>query len=273
MKNNIFGECLAEILGTFAFIFIGTATVASLVTAGTNITFWELSICWGLAITMAVFMVGTISGAHLNPAVTIALAVWKGFDKKKVIPYIISQTVGAFLGAAVVYGLYGGTITAFESSKNIVRASEAGWATAGIFSTFPRANLSMFNAFMVEVCITAFLLVVILAVSDAKNEGCPKAGFPALSIGLTVAFIGVAFGPLTGFAMNPARDFGPRLACLLFGWGSTVFGPNSYGLIVPIFAPIIGALLGGGIYEKLIAPYLPSAVNAKISESETVEIA
>ncbi|WPC44396.1 MIP/aquaporin family protein [Clostridium sp. JS66] len=259
MRNNLFGECLAEVLGTFVFMFIGIGTVASLVAAGTNITFWDLSICWGLAITISVFIFGVISGAHLNPSVTIALAVWKGFDKKKVVPFIISQIIGAFLAAALVYALYGSTITAFESTKNIVRASNAGWATAGIFTTFPKAGLTMANAFLVEMCITAFLVLVIFAVSDGRNEGCPKAGFPAIAIGLTVAFIGVSFGPLTGFSMNLARDFGPRLFCMLAGWGPSVLGPNSYGLIVPMFAPIIGGLIGGGIYEKLVAPYLPSA--------------
>ncbi|KGK87596.1 MIP family channel protein [Clostridium sp. HMP27] len=269
MKNNLLGECLAELIGTFLFIFIGTGVVAALVTAGTNVTFWELSLVWGLAITMAVYIVGSISGAQLNPAVTIALAVWKGFDKKKIIPYIISQVIGAFLGAALTYGLYGTTITAFESSKNIIRASKDGWATAGIFSTFPAANISMVNAFMIEVCITAVLLLVIFAVTDGNNEGSPKAGIPAVAIGLTVAFIGASYGPLTGFAMNPARDFGPRLVALLSGWGSTVIGPNGYGLIVPIFAPIIGAILGGGIYEKLVVPYLPNLINKKVSGKST----
>lgn len=270
MKNNLFGECMAEVLGTFVFMFIGTGTVASLVAAGTNITFWDLSICWGFAITMAVFIFGVISGAHLNPSVTIALAVWKGFDKKKIVPYIISQTIGAFLGAALTYGLYGGVITNFEATKNIARATNAGWATAGIFTTFPKSGLSMANAFMVEVCITAFLLLVIFAVTDSRNEGCPKAGFPAVAIGLTVAFIGVSFGPLTGFAMNLARDFGPRLFCMIAGWGPSVLGPDGYGLIVPIFAPIIGGIIGGGIYEKLVAPYLPGVISAKTGKSETV---
>ncbi|MCH5138609.1 MIP family channel protein [Clostridiaceae bacterium UIB06] len=270
MKNNLFGECLSELLGTFFFMFIGTGTVAALAAAGTNITFWELSICWGLAITMAVFIFGVVSGAHLNPSVTIALAVWKGFDKKKIVPYIIAQTVGAFLAAALTYGLYGVFIANFENSKNIVRASNAGWATAGIFTTFPKAGLSTFNAFMVELCITAVLVLVIFAVSDPRNEGCPKAGFPAVAIGLTVAFIGVSFGPLTGFAMNFARDFGPRLFCMLAGWGPSVLGPNGYGLIVPVFAPIIGGVVGGAIYEKLVAPYLPGVISAKAEKTETV---
>lgn len=270
MKNNMFGECFGELIGTFIFMFIGTGTVASLVAAGTNITFWDLSICWGLAITMAVFIVGLVSGAHLNPSVTIALAVWKGFDKAKVVPYIISQIIGAFLAAALTYGLYGGAITAYENTKNIVRASNAGWATAGIFTTFPRTGLTMFNAFMVELCITAFLVLLIFAVSDGRNQSCPKAGFPAIAIGLTVAFIGVSFGPLTGFSMNFARDFGPRLFCMIAGWGPSVLGPNGYGLIVPLFAPIIGGVIGGGIYEKLVAPYLPDVISAEVNESESV---
>lgn len=268
MKNNLFGECLAEFMGTFILLFIGIGVVASLVAVGADVTFWGLSICWGLAITIAIFVVGATSGAHINPAVTIALAVWKGFDKKKVIPYIVSQFLGAFAAAAIVYGLYGSAIKQFESSKNIIRASQAGWGSAGIFSTFPRAGLSMPNAFMVEVLITAILVLVIFAVTDGNNSSCPKDGMPALAIGLVVALLGVSFGPLTGFAMNPARDFGPRLLCVFAGWGTSAFGPDNYGLIVPIFAPIVGAILGGGIYEKLISVYLPTRIQLEIEKGQ-----
>ncbi|WML55288.1 MIP family channel protein [Neobacillus sp. PS3-12] len=257
MKKALWGECLAEGIGTFILIFIGVGTVASMVTAGITMSFWELSIAWGLAVTIAIYVAGFISGAHINPAVTIGLAVWGGFDKKKVIPYIISQIIGAFLGAAVVYGLYQEAIKIFEKTKGIIRTADSGWASAGIFSTFPKSYLTTFEAFCVEFAITALLMIVIFAVTDNDNGAAPKAGLPALAIGITIAICGISFGPLTGFAMNPARDFGPRLFLIAAGWGTNVLGPHMYGLIVPIFGPIIGALFGGGVYKKLIVPFFP----------------
>lgn len=259
MQKQLFGECLSEFIGTFVLLFVGIASVAALVVAGVDISWWSMSISWGLAVTFGIYISGFISGGHLNPAVTISLAVWKGFDKKKVIPYIISQVLGAFAGASVVYVLYGEGIRAYEKAQNIVRASQEGWATAGIFSTFPKPYLSIFQAFMVELAITAFLMLVILAVTDPKNGAAPKGGIPALAIGLTVTILGLSFGPLTGFAMNPARDFGPRLFLLLGGWGSAALGPNLYGLIVPIFGPIVGAIIAGAVWEKLIVPYFPKS--------------
>lgn len=256
MKKSLIGQCFAEFIGTFILIFIGAASVASLILSGAEVTFWEMALCWGMAVTFAIYITGAISGGHINPAVTIALAVSKVFDKKKVVPYIVSQVLGAFAGAAVVYGLYGKAIALFEQAHKIVRAADSGWQTAGIFSTFPKPYLTLFGAFMVEFAITAFLMLIIRAVTDAKNEGAPKGGLAAVIIGLTIAVIGLTFGPLTGFAMNPARDLGPRLFMMLAGWGVNVLGPSCYGLIVPIFGPILGAILGTLIYDWLVEPYL-----------------
>lgn len=271
MKNILMRECVSEFIGTFVLIFIGVGAVAAMVTAEISMTFWELAIVWGLAVTIAIYISGFVSGAHINPAVTIGLAVWAGFSWKKVGPYIVAQILGAFSAASVVYVLYHDSIKLFEQSQGIVRGSEAGIGSAGIFSTFPKEYLSLFDAFLVEMSITALLFLVILAVTDAKNEGAPQAGLPALAIGLTVAVCGLAFGPLTGFAMNPARDFGPRLFILLAGWNSDALGPHLYGLIVPIFAPIVGGILGGAIYKKLLASYFPLA-KATILEPENADV-
>ncbi|MBP3039892.1 aquaporin [Bacillaceae bacterium Marseille-Q3522] len=255
MEKNLWGECIAEFLGTFILIFIGTATVAAMVVSGATISLWELSIAWGLAVAIAIYVTGFISGTHINPAVTIGLLIWGGFAKKKVVPYIIAQVCGAFTGAAVVYSLYGDAIRTFENANDIIRGSESGLATAGIFSTFPQAYLSLFDAFLVEMAITALLMVVIFAVTDQRNGAAPSGGIAALSIGLTIAICGISFGPLTGFAMNPARDLGPRLFLLISGWGAEAIGPHLYGFIVPIFGPITGAILGGAIYKKMITPF------------------
>lgn len=258
MKKSYFGELVAEFIGSFILIFIGSGVVAALVLEGANIGQLELSLVWGMAVTMAIYVTGSVSGTHINPAVTLALATFKGFDKKKVIPYIIAQMLGTFTAAAVVYGLYRSAFLLYEQTNNLVRGSQESAKLVGIFSTFPKAHLTMMSAFLVEVAITAFLLIVVLAVGDTRNQSAPTPGMAAVMIGITIAIIGSSFGPLTGFAMNPARDLGPRLFAMVAGWGSAAIGPNGYGFIVPIFGPIVGAQIGAFIYEKILVPYFPS---------------
>lgn len=257
MKNKLFGECLGEAIGTFIFVLIGVASVAILVATDTVMSYWELAILWGISVTLGIYIAGFVSGAHLNPAVTISLAVWNKFSWKKVGPYVLAQVIGAFLAATVVFLLFHSVIGNYEAANDIVRGTASGAGTAGIFATSAGAGISMINAFFVEFVITMILMLVIYSVTDASNGGAPTGGMPALAIGLTVAVCGLAFGTLTGFAMNPARDLGPRLFTLVSGWGTTALGANGYGLIVPIFGPILGAVFAGFVYFKLLVPYFP----------------
>ncbi|WP_440897513.1 MIP/aquaporin family protein [Amphibacillus sp. Q70] len=257
MKKTIYGECFSEAIGTFLFVLIGIASVAILVASGTVVSYWELAIVWGLSVSLGVFVAGYVSGGHINPAVTISLACWRKFPRNKVAPYILAQISGAFIAALVSYCLFQSTIVSFESANEIVRGTEGGLATAGIFATFPGENVGLLNAFFVEFLITMILMLVIFVVTDTNNLTAPTGGLAALVIGITVALCGLAFGPLTGFAMNPARDFGPRLFTLIAGWGTAALGSDFYGLIVPIFGPILGAIFAGVIYFKLITPYYP----------------
>ncbi|SDW02614.1 glycerol uptake facilitator protein [Marininema mesophilum] len=257
MDKKLRGQMLSEFLGTFMLIFIGCGTVAGLVLNKANLGQWEISLIWGLAVTMAIYVTGAISGTHINPAVTIANAVFRDFPAKNVIPYIVSQVAGAFAGAAVVYGIYRKAFLQFEDVHNMVRGSAESVKTAGIFSTYPASFLTNWDAFIVEFSITAFLLVVILGVTDDRNplfEQLKNVG--PLLIGFTVAIIGASFGNLTGFALNPARDFGPKLFAWLAGWDSVgVPGPGGYAW-VPIVAPILGGLAGALIYDLMVRRYL-----------------
>lgn len=255
MSRKLMGACLAELLGTMLFVLIGIGSVAVLVATQTEVSYWEMAIVWGLAVSLGVFISASVSGGHLNPAVTIGLAAWKKFPWSQVVPYIVSQVVGAFLAAAVAYLLFQSNIAVFEQANEIVRGTASGAGSVGIFCTAAGANVSMLNAFFVEFLLTGILMLVILSVTDGENAGAPTGGLAVVMIGLTVSVCGLAFGTLTGFAMNPARDFGPRLFTMLAGWGTTALGTNMYGLIVPIFAPILGAVCAGGIYEKLIKPF------------------
>ncbi|WP_252180248.1 MIP/aquaporin family protein [Endozoicomonas sp. 4G] len=254
MRHSLFGECVAEFIGTALLIFFGAGCVAALVLAGVDLGQWEISITWGMGVAIAIYVTGGVSGAHINPAVTIALAVFKGFGKNKVLPYIVAQILGAFCAAGLVYFLYSDLFTGFEATHGIVRGTSESLATAGIFSTYPHSLISNTQAFLVEFFITAVLMIGILAIGD-ENNGAPKGPLAAIAIGILIAVIGVAFGPLTGFAMNPARDFGPKLFAFFAGWGDVAFtgGLSNPYFWVPILGPICGALAGAWTYLNLLS--------------------
>ncbi len=257
-QPSLFGECLAEFIGTGLLIFFGVGCVAALVLTGAQFGQWEISIVWGFGVTIAIYCTAGVSGAHINPAVTIALAAFHGFDKAKVIPYILSQLLGAFCSAALVYSLYANLFTEYEVAHDLVRSSPEALATAGIFSTYPNAALSFFGAFAVEFVITAVLMFAILALGDEHN-GASRGAMNPLLIGILIAVIGGSLGPLTGFAMNPARDFGPKLFAYFAGWDYALTSAKDIPyFIVPILAPIAGACFGGWLYPKAIAAHLPT---------------
>ena len=148
----------------------------------------------------------------------------------------------------------------FESTHHIIRGEASSLATSGIFSTYPHALLNNWQAFFVEFCITAVLMGSILAIGD-DNNGVPNGALSAVLIGILIAVIGASFGPLTGFAMNPARDFGPKLFAFFAGWGDVAFtGARSNPYFwVPILGPIGGAMTGAWVYLKCIAKQLEPA--------------
>jgi len=244
-KRNSFGQYLAEFFGIFFFLVIGLSTVAVLVTGMSDLSFSWLAASWGMAVSLAIFITAGISGAHLNPAVTISLAIFGGFDKRKVLPYIFAQMLGAFTAAALVYALF--------------RSQFAGAAPI-FFATGLGRGVSMPLAFLVETVLTFMLMMVIYAVTDSNNPAAPRFGLGVVCIGAIIAIGGISLGPLTGFAMNPARDLGPRLFAMLAGGGTGALGPNAYGLIVPIFGTILGAILAGILYKGVLARYYPSPV-------------
>lgn len=265
-EPSLLNQCIAEFIGTALLIMFGTGAVASLVLTGANFGQWEMSITWGMAVALAVYITGGVSGAHINPAVTLALASFAGFDKSKVIPFILSQLCGAFCAAALVYSLFAPLFVEWELAQNIIRGSEQSLASAGIFSTFAHPVLNVWQAFMVELVITAILMLGILGLTDDNNAG-PNAMLTALLIGLLVAVIGACFGTLTGFAMNPARDFGPRVFSYFAGWGDIAMtgGRAIPYFVIPIVAPILGAQLGAFIYTRFIGQPLQGTQDAVTS--------
>jgi glycerol uptake facilitator protein len=262
-KRLIPAWMIGEFVGTFILVFFGCGSVCAAVTTGAQVGVFQVAIIWGLGIATAIYLTAALSGAHLNPAVTISLAVWGDFPKGRVPGYIASQLMGAFVSAAMLYVIFGGAIAEFETKNNIVRGQVGSEASAMVFGEFyPNpsakplsesnpARMTQWRAFVAEVIGTALLLLVIFCTTDPNNKDRPQI-LTAATIGLTVTMLISLLGPLTMACFNPARDLGPRLFSAVAGWGTVPFTANGWGwATVYIIAPIFGGLLGGGIYQSL----------------------
>ena len=254
MLSGTLRECAAEFLGTFVLIVFGSGVVAEVVlSGGTNGSPLSIHLAWGLAVTMGVYASAGVSGAHINPAVTLAFAALRGFPWRKLPAYVLAQTAGAFAGATLAFVTYR---EAFDHFDGGVRQVTGAVATAGIFATYPQPYLSLAGGFVDQVMGTALLVLGIFAISDRRNAG-PATGAPVL-VGALVALIGMSFGLNAGYAINPARDFGPRLFTALAGWGGDVFRAGSGWWWVPIVAPCLGGVLGGLAYDLFITRHHPA---------------
>jgi MIP family channel proteins len=259
MLRGIARETVAEFLGTFTLLVFGIAVVAQVVLSRQATgQYLSINIGWGLAVTMGAYVAGGVSGAHLNPAVTLAVAFHRGFPWKKVLPYTLAQLAGAFVAALVVYITYR---EAFANFDNGIRQVTGPEGTAGIFATYPQPFLSTFpGGFIDQVVGTALLVMGIFAITDQRNAA-PPSSFAPIVVGALVLLIGATFGFNSGYAINPARDFGPRLFTAVAGWGLDVFRAGNFWWWVPILAPCVGGVLGGYVYDVLIARHHIATVN------------
>jgi glycerol uptake facilitator protein len=254
MRQNIFPEIVAEFLGTMVLILFGNGVVAMVVLFGKGTPgevvhggFTNITLGWGLGVTMGCYVAGRISGAHLNPAVTIALAAFRDFPWRKVVPYIGAQTAGAFLAAALVFANY---LPAF-------RQADPGLSrTAGVFTTFPAYPDLPHAGFLDQVIGTALLLLLVMAIIDERNQP-PGANLTPVLIGAVVVAIGISFGGLHGYAINPARDFGPRLFTVVAGFRNNGLTDGPPVFWVPIAGPILGGLIGAAVYDFGVRRFLP----------------
>src|SRR5947208_1095775 len=250
MSSALWREVLAEFFGTFILIVFGVGVVAQVVlsksAAGSPLS---INIACGLAVTMACYVCAGVTGAHLNPAVPLGLAVHRKFPWSKVLPYAVAQVAGAFAASAVVYLTYREALAVYDGGVRQVLGPQG---TAGIWATYPQAFLSVFpGGFIDQVVGTALLFGVILGITDDRNAPAPKGLVPVV-VGLLVVLIGATFGFNAGYAINPARDFGPRLFTAVAGWGSEVFRAGNGWWWIPIVAPPIGGVLGGWVYDLFV---------------------
>src|SRR4029079_15258552 len=184
--NGLTRELLAEFLGTFVLILLGAGVVAKFVlSGGQNGSYLAINLTWGMAVTLAVYVAGGVSGAHLNPAVTVALAVRRGFPWGKVPSYVVAQIAGAFAASAVVFLTYHEAFDAFDGGGRVVLGPKG---TAGIFATYPQPYLSLAGGLIDQIVGTAVLLLVICALTDSRNMA-PTGNLAPLFIGCLLVAI------------------------------------------------------------------------------------
>jgi glycerol uptake facilitator protein len=250
---GLLGEMAAEFAGTAILILFGVGVVAQVAAGGIG-NHDSIAWSWGLGVTLGVYAAARVSGAHLNPAVTVALAVFRKLPWRKVLPYSLAQTAGAFVAALLVRWNYSEVLAKVDPGHTI--------KTQGVFSTLPGNGtlpVGEWGALRDQIIGTAILLFLVVAVTDLRNTS-PAANLAPVVIGLIVVGIGMAWGTDAGYAINPARDFGPRLASFVTGY-DTAFR-DQYGNLyfwVPIVGPLIGAIIGAGLYELLVGRVLPEA--------------
>lgn len=262
------GWIVGEFLGTFLLVFFGCGSVAAAVLTGAQVGIFQVAIVWGIGIATAIYLTGSLSGAHLNPAVTCALAAVGNFPGRRVPGYLAVQLLGAFAAAAVLHGLFAGPLAAFEAAHSITRGAPGSEASAMIFGEFfpnlggkpftaeMRARVSHLSACSVEAVGTAILVLVVLSVTDERNRSRPRE-LTAATIGLTVTILISLLAPLTQAGFNPARDLGPRIWSACAGWGAVPFTANgSTGwLTVYVVAPILGGLFAALVYRLFLRPH------------------
>lgn len=271
LRSGLLGDLMAEFLGTFALISFGDGVVAMAVAAlnqsgraqNASTIFvasgdWLL-ITWGwaMAVTFGVYIAGGITGAHINPAVTLAFAARGAFPWARVVPYWIAQVAGAFVGAALVFLVYHDAISSYESVNHVTRGAANSVVTFSIFATFPAPYFhgGWVGPLIDQIVGTAFLLMFVAALIDRRNLA-PKSNLTPWLVGLAVAAIGMSYGANAGYAINPARDFGPRLFAATAGWGNVALPGDGSGFSwyfwIPIVGPLVGGVIGVLVYDFLI---------------------
>ena len=277
-RKGIIGELWAEFFGTFILISFGDGVVAmlwGLVGSGRSSAGplqssgdWLL-ITWGwaLAVTFAVYVCGGISGAHINPAVTFGAAIRKQLPWKSVPGYWAAQVLGAFVGAGLVFLVYNNAINNFDQAHHIIKGTAASVGTYSTFATFPAPYFhNVLGPLVDQIIGTFFLVLFVWAIGDEFN--LPVAGNLApFIVGMVVMAVGISFGANAGYAINPARDFGPRMFALIAGWGKIAF-PGNYGNIndyfwIPIVGPLIGGALASVVYDFGIRDFLIARLGDK----------
>ncbi|HHW03647.1 MAG TPA: aquaporin family protein [Thermoanaerobacterales bacterium] len=266
-RDTLMQELWAEFFGTVILIIFGCGVVANVIYAprlngfgifktGAGYDWNTINVGWAFAVTMAVYVAGGITGAHLNPAVTLAAVLRRGMSFGKAVGYWIAQVLGAFVGAFLIYQIYLGNFIK-DGYMNIFYTGAANDA------------YSIGNSIFVEIMGTFFLVLFIYAIVDNVYNLGPAGNMWPLLVGFAVYSIGLSLGGPTGYAINPARDFGPRLFAAMIGDQGAFAG--SYWFMVPIIGPLIGGSLGAYAYDFLISPFLPKKMEESLKSDKSMK--
>lgn len=251
-KKKMLKQCFFEFLGTGLIVFIGFIFLGASKLTNFHFNHYEMSFIWGLAVSISIYFNFSVSGAHLNPAITIFLWLSSQFDKKKVIPYLISQVAGSFFFTIVVYIIYYDLLTTFENKYNIIRGTEKSLELASIFCILPKENNNFIHDFLLETIISSLFIVILMKINEKNNFFKSYSFLKPTLIGIVVTLINLFLGNQNNLTLNPARDLGPRIFLSLFGWGNLVFISSDNNMfpyfLIPEIAPILGINLGGWIY-------------------------
>ena len=259
-SRGIVGEFMGEVFGTFILILLGDGVVANVGlaprVAATAYNWNTITIGWAFAVIIAVYVSAGVSGAHINPAVTLALAIRRGFPWAKVGPYIVAQLLGAFLGALGVYLVYrdglvaAGMPNVWSTGPGSVFGS-AFWGGEGAAAV---GTYSLLTASIAEFFGTMMLLWGVMASGDTRNMGLLHNLGPFL-VGFTVLAVGLSLGGPSGYSINPARDLGPRIFGALVGTQGLFDG--IYWLVPPVLIPAIAGPIGVVLYDLFVSANLP----------------
>ncbi|KAI0344426.1 aquaporin [Trametopsis cervina] len=243
---EFFGVMILVIFGSGVNCAVTLSSSPSSVLGPPKGDWLSVSFGWAVGIGLGAWVSGSISGGHINPAVTLAMATLRDFPWRKVPLYIVAQLLGGICGAGIVYGNYIHAIDAFEGGRNVRTL-----ATAGLFGTFAADYLTNVSAFFEEFLGTAMLLLAICAATD-KRKGPASAERVPMILFMTLLGVSVSIGAQTGFALNPARDLGPRMLTAMVGYGAQVFNfRHQYWIWCGVMSPILGALVGVSLYDFL----------------------
>lgn len=268
------GEFIASwMMGFFGLMLVCVAVINN------AITLYQLSILFGAIVAFCTYVTASVSGTHMNPAVTLSMALFGGFPKKRIIPYWIAQILGWMIGTLCLYFVISGMINSYEAANGIIRGTQASQVTSMIFHCYAPHPLiaasynwgaevmPTWKAILFEIAGTMLMMLVIYVVSDAKNSTRPHPSFSPIVVGLVVGFLVVIMSPSTMASLNPARDLGPRITTWLLGWGETSFPgpPSGEGGPWYIFTvgPLIGGIVGGAVWKYIIHPLLPDPAPIK----------
>ncbi|KAL4966371.1 MIP/aquaporin family protein [Aspergillus stella-maris] len=253
-------EGFSEFFGTMILVLFGNGVVAQVVLSDyTRGDYQSISWGWGLGVMLGVYVSGA-SGSHINPAVTFANCLFRKFPWRKFPVYAVSQLLGGMAAAAIVYGNYKSAIDTYEGGRGIRTVpGYSDTASGGIFCTYPAEFMTRTGQFFSEFLASTLLMLVIFALTDKGNLAAGP--LMPLAMFFTVFGIGACFGWETGYAINLARDFGPRLVSYMLGYGSEVWKAGKYYFWVPIVAPFLGCAFGGWLYDVFLYVGPDSPIN------------